>query len=84
MGWSSSHMTHFSAARVGARVRASENGVVSEGSSAHSEGIFEPCRRMALPTMALAFPFSGVPEFLLMPVRISHFQLRSMEAILAE
>jgi hypothetical protein len=34
--------------------------------------------------MALAFPFSGVPEFLLMPVRISHFQLRSMEAILAE
>lgn len=29
-------------------------------------------------------PFSGVPKFLQMPVRISHFQLRSMEAILAE
>ena len=28
-------------------------------------------------------PFSGVPEFLLMAVRISHFQLRSMEAILS-
>jgi hypothetical protein len=27
---------------------------------------------------------SGVPEFVLMSVRISHFQLRSMEAILAE
>jgi hypothetical protein len=26
---------------------------------------------------------SGVPEFVLMSVRISHFQLRSMEAILA-
>lgn len=28
--------------------------------------------------------FSDVSEFLLMPVRISHFQLLSMEAILGE
>jgi hypothetical protein len=57
--------------------------VVSESSSAHSEGILSHAGGGLSQWVDVAF-LSGVPEFLLMSVRISHFQLRSMEAILAE
>jgi hypothetical protein len=57
--------------------------VVSESSSALPEGILSHAGGWLSQWVDVAF-LSGVPEFLLMSVRISHFQLRFVTAILAE
>ena len=90
MGGSSSRMTHFSDAKrrlASSVIRAVLGGGVSESISTPSEGIFEPCQRMALPAGCagrfLRQPFSGESDFLMMSEQISHFHSRSMAASLA-
>ena len=77
MGGSSSHMTHFSAAKQCLRAGWCLKVVprIQRGYLSHAGGWLSQWVDVAF--------LSGVQEFLLMAVRISHFQLRSMEAILA-